>query len=726
MQNYDIYICACHEDKAFVDAICQELSGQGINYFTSFDEAGEKDASITAETITNSKLFLFVASKQGYQSAFTGKELVYAFNHIPIEHILVYIVDQSELPDSINFTTKSENVFRILQNEEFFQKELQLVNFELTQKICVLLGRKEKTIKIHFNDLPIFWKVIIALVCWGVAISIGFYFQSFLIGLCTLLSMSFTYGLFISRSILNKRFSYTNNIGKIVLFTRQLIFLLLLLSGPFSIWKGIQDQSWLTGIFWFIGCSLSLPLLNLACNKIPSLIPSKRSPLINLKSSEDVYDYYLCFDRHDDIIVERIITELKRNGITYKTGTSGDVEECVKNCRGFIYVASQNSYRNENCNKELTYGFNHRRPILAYIIDQSVMPEDKQMVFSNSNFRSISTHPIETTLMTDLKQILRNHYGQNSLAEYGNSLYKVLLSLSFIIGIACTILSCYYLESYSLGFVSFICISSTNESLQTVNKLRKKYTKRYGTDIIILDCLLVLIFFLLPIGCWWLLRPGVWMAVLLGFLIIVFVAFFLEEIYAPITVQNPVGKLSPGQIEQYFDVFISYSRKNTAKANQVCDVLQQAGFSYFIDRQGIPGGAEFPTVLADAIKNCGIFLFLQSEDCNNSKFCQQELHFAEQKKSIGDIFVLHLHYKREGAIIVDINNNNDKKKDTPLDINMSEKWENALVYNIKARLPHTENYQSHQLQQGQRSVLGMLVELIKTKFFLHKKKTKQS
>ena len=63
-----------------------------------------------------------------------------------------------------------------------------------------------------------------------------------------------------------------------------------------------------------------------------------------------------------------------------------------------------------------------------------------------------------------------------------------------------------------------------------------------------------------------------------------------------------------------YDIFISYSRKDTEIANRICKAFDQAGITYFIDRQGIGGGMEFPTVLAEAILNCKLMLFLASKN----------------------------------------------------------------------------------------------------------------
>lgn len=85
--------------------------------------------------------------------------------------------------------------------------------------------------------------------------------------------------------------------------------------------------------------------------------------------------------------------------------------------------------------------------------------------------------------------------------------------------------------------------------------------------------------------------------------------------------------------EKYkYDVFISYSRKDTGLANKICDAFEKNGISFFIDRKGICGGMEFPTVLADAILESRIFLYLASENSYKSKFTINEITFAFNEK----------------------------------------------------------------------------------------------
>ena len=80
------------------------------------------------------------------------------------------------------------------------------------------------------------------------------------------------------------------------------------------------------------------------------------------------------------------------------------------------------------------------------------------------------------------------------------------------------------------------------------------------------------------------------------------------------------------------DVFISYSRKDTAIADRVCHAFDEAGITYFIDRQGIAGAMEFPEVLAKAILECKMFLLLASKNSFESRFTNSEIVFAFNKK----------------------------------------------------------------------------------------------
>lgn len=81
-----------------------------------------------------------------------------------------------------------------------------------------------------------------------------------------------------------------------------------------------------------------------------------------------------------------------------------------------------------------------------------------------------------------------------------------------------------------------------------------------------------------------------------------------------------------------YDVFISYSRIDTVIADEICKAFDMEGVVYFIDRQGIIGGIEFPKVLATAINESDVFLFLASINSYKSHFTDREITYAFNKK----------------------------------------------------------------------------------------------
>ena len=86
-----------------------------------------------------------------------------------------------------------------------------------------------------------------------------------------------------------------------------------------------------------------------------------------------------------------------------------------------------------------------------------------------------------------------------------------------------------------------------------------------------------------------------------------------------------------------YDVFISYSRIDTAIVDEICTAFDKANIVYFVDRKGISGGMEYPEVLANAILNCKKVLFVASRFSYESKFTNCEITFAFNKKGKNSI-----------------------------------------------------------------------------------------
>lgn len=81
-----------------------------------------------------------------------------------------------------------------------------------------------------------------------------------------------------------------------------------------------------------------------------------------------------------------------------------------------------------------------------------------------------------------------------------------------------------------------------------------------------------------------------------------------------------------------YDVFISYSRKDSEVADRVYNALTQAGISCFIDRQDINGGKEFVDVITESIDNSTLFLFLGSGNSYSAKYAPLEARYAFEEK----------------------------------------------------------------------------------------------
>jgi len=86
-----------------------------------------------------------------------------------------------------------------------------------------------------------------------------------------------------------------------------------------------------------------------------------------------------------------------------------------------------------------------------------------------------------------------------------------------------------------------------------------------------------------------------------------------------------------------YDVFISYSRKDSKIAEEICSALSAAGLTYFIDREGIAAGQNFPQVLAEAVDASTVFLFLASRNSFQSRFTRGEVTYAFNHKHSGAI-----------------------------------------------------------------------------------------
>ncbi|MCK6211588.1 toll/interleukin-1 receptor domain-containing protein [Georgenia sp. EYE_87] len=76
-----------------------------------------------------------------------------------------------------------------------------------------------------------------------------------------------------------------------------------------------------------------------------------------------------------------------------------------------------------------------------------------------------------------------------------------------------------------------------------------------------------------------------------------------------------------------FSAFISYSRRDSEAADLVAEVLEEQGFSVYLDRGRVRGGP-FPAQLDHAIAACDVFVVLLSPAAARSQYVNREVHAA--------------------------------------------------------------------------------------------------
>lgn len=80
-----------------------------------------------------------------------------------------------------------------------------------------------------------------------------------------------------------------------------------------------------------------------------------------------------------------------------------------------------------------------------------------------------------------------------------------------------------------------------------------------------------------------------------------------------------------------YDIFISYSRKDTAIVDQFVKRLTEAGYRVWIDRDGIYSGDQFKAKIVRAIKDSAIVLFFSSVNSNASDWTVKEISYSLKK-----------------------------------------------------------------------------------------------
>lgn len=111
-------------------------------------------------------------------------------------------------------------------------------------------------------------------------------------------------------------------------------------------------------------------------------------------------------------------------------------------------------------------------------------------------------------------------------------------------------------------------------------------------------------------------------------------------------------------MEKEFDIFVSYSRKDTEVVKKIVRGINTLGYTTWMDKQGIHVGEDFRLRIVDSIeKKCKLVLFFSSYNSNSSKWTAKEIAVAVDKNI--PIFPIRLdHSEYNDAVKIELINLN--------------------------------------------------------------------
>jgi hypothetical protein len=85
-----------------------------------------------------------------------------------------------------------------------------------------------------------------------------------------------------------------------------------------------------------------------------------------------------------------------------------------------------------------------------------------------------------------------------------------------------------------------------------------------------------------------------------------------------------------GERARVADVFISYSRRDSAYVERLQTALEARGKDVWLDTEGIADGEVFPEVIKRAIEQSDAFLFVITPSSVHSTYCENEVEHARE------------------------------------------------------------------------------------------------
>ncbi len=146
--KYDVFISYSRVDAVAQALIAKILELGGYTYFSDDRSisSGENFAERIAEAITNSSLFLFIASKKSIESQWCIKEIYYAFEQG--KHILPIRIDDAELPSVLTFMIGNVNGIEY-KNSHFEDNLLKAIGKLLGRNYQEPLTEKQRSLNLE-------------------------------------------------------------------------------------------------------------------------------------------------------------------------------------------------------------------------------------------------------------------------------------------------------------------------------------------------------------------------------------------------------------------------------------------------------------------------------------------------------------------------------------------------------------------------------------------------
>lgn len=109
-----------------------------------------------------------------------------------------------------------------------------------------------------------------------------------------------------------------------------------------------------------------------------------------------------------------------------------------------------------------------------------------------------------------------------------------------------------------------------------------------------------------------------------------------------------IGKYPLFNVNMEYDIFISYSRRDSKIVDDFCKDLEMLGYHVWIDKDGIESGNDFKEKIVCAIENARIVVFFSSVSSNSSEWTAKEIGIANsRKKQIIPVKIDNSKYNRQ-------------------------------------------------------------------------------